>query len=261
MPQRAIRMPGLTLRRHRAAWIAAATALAAAGPAFGAHPLEAEDTSTQGQGNVEIENGLSWSRSGGAAVFVYQPQLSYGLAPTLDVIVQPSWVRGYNAAGTRSNGVGDTNIDAKWRFYGSDPVAFGIRLGVTAPTSQHELGLPHDEVSAHALLLATYDAAPFTIHGNLGLARNPHGSGVKTWGGRVAAAVMWAANEHLILTTEAVAVSNPSLEGGLWPVTLLAGAIYTVFPGLDIDVGFQSTVRAKVSSRQWLLGFTYRFAP
>ncbi|WP_454733614.1 MULTISPECIES: transporter [Cupriavidus] len=260
MPQRADDSPRPTQRRQPAAWIAAA-ALAAAPPAFGAHPLEAEDTSTQGKGNIELENGMSWLRAEGATVFTYQPQISYGLTPTLDLIVQPSWIRGFDPDGARTRGLGDTNIDAKWRFHGSAPWAFGTRLGVAAPTSQHGLGLPHDKVSAHALMLATYDAAPFTFHGNVGLARNPEESGARTWEKRVAAAVMWAANEHLILTAEAVAVTDPNPASGAWPVTLLAGVIYTVFPGLDLDIGYQATVRAKVPSREWLLGITYRFAP
>lgn len=235
--------------------------LAVARAAFAAHPLEAEDTSTQGKGNVELENGLSWLSTGGATAFTYQPQISYGLAPTLDLIVQPSWVRGPGALDDRVQGLGDTNLDVKWRFYGSAPWAFGARLGVTLPTSQHGLGLPHNKPSAHALLLATYDAAPFTFHGNVGLASNPEGSGLKKWESRVAGAVMWAINEHLILTTEAVADANPNPASRAWPMTVLVGAIYTIIPGLDIDVGYQSTVRARVSSREWLIGFTYRFAP
>ncbi|WP_454725464.1 MULTISPECIES: transporter [Cupriavidus] len=261
MPQRADdSAPPTPRRRSSAAWLAIA-ALALIRPAFGAHPLEAEDTSTQGKGNIELENGLSWLRADGATVFTYQPQVSYGLTPTLDLLVQPSWVRGFDPDGARTRGLGDTNIDAKWRFYGSAPWAFGTRLGVTAPTSQHGLGLPHDKVSAHALMLATYDAAPFTFHGNLGLARNPEDGGTRRWEKRVAAAVMWAANEHLILTAEAVAVTDPSPASGAWPVTLLAGVIYTVVPGLDIDIGYQSTMRARVPSHEWRLGFTYRFAP
>lgn len=239
----------------------AVAAIAIADPAFGAHPLEAEDTSTQGKGNIELENGLSWLRAGDAAVFTYQPQVSYGLTPTADLIVQPSWVRGFDADGAHAHGLGDTNIDAKWRFYGSDPWSFGTRLGVTVPTSQHGLGLPHDDVSAHMLLLATYDAAPFTFHGNLGLARNPQGSGARRWERRVAAAAMWAANEHLILTAEAVVASDPDPTRRAWPATVLGGVIYTIIPGLDIDVGYQSTVRARVQTHEWLVGFTYRFAP
>ena len=58
--------------------------------AFAAHPLQTEDTGTQGPGNVEIENGFSRARSGSSTLAVYQPQLSLGLATPFDAIVQPS---------------------------------------------------------------------------------------------------------------------------------------------------------------------------
>lgn len=31
--------------------------------------------------------------------------------------------------------------------------------------------------------------------------------------------------------------------------------------GRDIDIAYQSSVRASVPTREWLIGFTYRFAP
>ena len=67
--------------------------LALAAPsAFAAHPLQTEDTGTQGAANVEIENGLARARFDGTTLTTYQPQLSVGLATTVDAIVQPSLV-------------------------------------------------------------------------------------------------------------------------------------------------------------------------
>jgi hypothetical protein len=228
--------------------------------AFAAHPLQTEDTGTQGQGNIEIEHGLSWSRDDASRVFAYQPQISYGLAPTLDVIVQPSWldVRG---GGIRTAGWGDTNLDAKWRFFGEAPLSFAVRAGATLPTSERDLGLPHGTVSTHALFVATVDAAPFTIHANLGLSQVPASAGGRTRIAHASAALMWAPNERLTLTVDGGASSNPDPARGSWPATLLAGAIYTLRPGLDVDLGYQSSVAASAPSRQWLMGVTYRFAP
>ena len=71
---------------------AAIAALLVATRAFAAHPLQTEDTGTQGAGNLELENGLAWSRFDGGRLFSYQPQFSFGAAPTFDLIVQPSWL-------------------------------------------------------------------------------------------------------------------------------------------------------------------------
>lgn len=225
-------------------------------PAFAAHPLQTEDTGTQGTGNVEIENGLSWARTGGARVLSYQPQFSYGLTPAFDLIVQPSWLRQPDARGW-----GDTNVDVKWRFHGAGPWSLGLRAGVDLPTGKARLGLPHGTAGAHGLLVATYDEAPMTLHFNVGMDHNPASAGGRRHVGRVSAAVMWAASERLIWTLDAGASADPDPNRRAWPATLLGGFIYTLTPGLDADVGYQLTTGARPSTRQWLAGLTYRFAP
>jgi hypothetical protein len=40
----------------------------------------------------------------------------------------------------------------------------------------------------------------------------------------------------------------------------LAGLIYTVRPGLDLDVGYRGCLTSVAPQRQWLLGITYRGA-
>lgn len=236
-------------------------ALAFTGSAQAAHPLQTEDTGTQGAGNVELENGLSWSRAGSARAFAYQPQISYGVTPTFDLIVQPSWLHNRDEGSATVRGFGDTNLDGKWRFFGDAPLSFAVRAGVTLATSQNELGIPHGKVAAHAILATTYDAAPFTVHGNLGLTQNPSGTGERRRIARVSGALMWAASEQLTLTVDGGAEANADLTRSSWPAALLVGAIYTIRPGLDVDIGYQSSVRAAVTTREWLVGLTYRFAP
>ncbi len=226
-----------------------------------AHPLRTEDTGTQGAGNVELENGLSWSRTDAATVFMYQPQVSFGISPTLDFVAQPSWWSERDEGSPATRGWGDSNLDAKWRFYGDAPLSFGVRAGLALATGQRGLGMAHDTVSIHAVLVCTYDYAPFTFHGNLGLAQNPGNPGERSRIARVSAAVMWAADERLTLTADAGAESSSSSDRSSWPSTVLAGAIYTIRPGLDVDAGYQSSVRASSTTRQWLFGITYRFAP
>jgi hypothetical protein len=235
--------------------------LLCAGGAMAAHPLQTEDTGTQGAGNVEFENGLSWARSDGAKVFVYQPQISYGVTPSFDLIVQPSWLRSRAAGGDTASGWGDTNLDGKWRFYGEAPLSLGIRAGATLATSQQGLGNPHGKTTAHAVLVATFDAAPFTVHGNVGMVQNPSGTGQRAHTVLVSSALMWAVTEQFILTADAGAQSNPDPARKSWPATLLGGVIYSATPSLDLDLGYQSSVRSTVATREWLMGITYRFAP
>ena len=238
----------------------AASLLAGTAPAaFAAHPLQTEDTGTQGAANVEIENGFSRARFDSTTLTVYQPQVSVGLATTVDAIVQPSFVW-QHAPGQSASGFGDTNIDAKWRFYGSDPISFAIRAGVLAPTSQKGLGLPHGDVSEHALLVATWDATPTTVHANLGFTHFPSGAGGRQNVAHVSAAVMQQVNERLILTADGELDQDPDPMRKTWPGALLGGVIWTARPGLDLDVGFQRSFNAQVVTRQWMAGLTYRFS-
>ena len=225
--------------------------------AFAAHPLQTEDTGTQGAGNVEIENGLARARFDSTTLTTYQPQLSVGLAPTLDAILQPSLVWLHAPAQPAVSGAGDTNIDAKWRFWGSDPWSLAIRAGAQAPTSQKGLGLPHGQWAEHALLVATWDDSPTTVHANLGLTRVPLAAGTRA---HVSAAVMQALDERVILTVDGGFDQDPDPRRRAWPGTLLAGAIWTARPGLDLDIGWQRSVDARTVNRQWMAGLTYRFS-
>jgi hypothetical protein len=74
------------------------------------HPLLSEDTGTQGKGNYELELGYDWSQQDGDHNSLLQPQLSWGVTPTIDVIAQPSLIIDDNN-GQRTTGAGDTNLD------------------------------------------------------------------------------------------------------------------------------------------------------
>lgn len=225
-----------------------------------AHPLQTEDTGTQGAANVEIENGLARARFDGTTLTTYQPQVSVGLATTVDAIVQPSFVWQHAPGQAAVAGAGDTNADAKWRFWGSDPWSLAVRAGVLAPTSAHGLGLPHGRVSEHALLVATWDDAPTTVHANLGVTRMPRASGARATIAHLSAALMQALDERLILTVDGELDQDPDPSRRAWPGSVLAGAIWTARPGLDLDVGWQRSVDARPVQRQWMAGLTYRFS-
>jgi len=239
-----------------------AFALATAVPAsFAAHPLQTEDTGTQGTGNLEIENGLSRTRSASTTQTVYQPQLSLGLATTLDAIVQPAYVW-QHVAQERASGLGDTNVDAKWRFWDSHPLSFAIRGGVALATNQDGLGLTHGKSSEHVLLALTWDRAPTTVHVDVGTTIVPRAaaSPARRVMTGVSAAVLQQIDEHLILTMDASFAQSPNPHKASWPGTVLVGAIWTVRPGLDLDLGWQRSVDDTPVARTWLAGLTYRFA-
>jgi hypothetical protein len=228
--------------------------------AFAAHPLQTEDTGTQGSSNVEIENGLARARFDSTTLTTYQPQLSLGVATSVDAILQPAIARLQAPGRPAGSGLGDTNLDGKWRFWGSDPWSLALRAGVLAPTSRRGFGLPHGEVSEHALLAATWDDSPTTVHANVGVTRVPRAAGMRTTIAHLSAAVMQAIDERLILTADGEIDQDPDASRKTRPGSLLGGVIWTARPGLDLDIGYQRSVGAQPVNRQWMAGLTYRFA-
>ena len=227
--------------------------------ALAAHPLMTEDTATQGHGNVEIENGFSRAEQASAWVFEYQPQLSYGLATALDLIVQPSWLAQHPRSGAHTADWGDTNIDAKWRFFGEASWSWAIRAGVTPSTNRQGLGLPAGKTSEHAVLVLTYEETPLAVHLNGGLIVNPAGAALRRCMGHFSAAVMWTVNRHLIVTGEAAVDGNADPLLDSWGGSALIGTVFTVRSGLDVDLGYQAGIHSGAAHAA-LAGITYRFA-
>lgn len=219
-----------------------------------------EDTGTQGRGNAELELGYAWSRQDRASSFLFQPQLSVGTSSTFDLILQPSWTRVSPPGGPHEQGLGDTNLDFKWRFYGSAPWSLGVRAGLQLPTAHNDLGLPNNKVAPHALMVLTADFAPLTIDVNVGYSRVPDASGARPDLLHVSAAATYAANEKLFFVLDTAIDSNPDSHEVTPPAVALAGVIYTARPGLDLDVGYRGQLNSAAPQRQWLLGITYRGA-
>jgi hypothetical protein len=241
--------------------LVALLAIALAAPAFAGHPMLTEDTGTQGTGNAELELGYSWANGDGDRTFVFQPQLSYGVSTSVDLIVQPSWIDD-NERGTPANrGFGDTALDAKWRFWGADPLSLGVRAGVTAATSASGLGLPDGKTSEHAMLVATWDAAPLTVDANLGVALYPDVPGQRQHTYHASAAATYARSERLSFVLDLDLDSNPEPTRSQWPAVGLVGVIYTLRSGLDVDLGYRAALDSAAVARQWLVGLTYRWAP
>jgi hypothetical protein len=228
--------------------------------AHAAHPLQTEDTGTQGTAKVEIENGFSRARFDATTLAVYQPQLSLGVATTVDAIVQPAVERLQAQGQPTVAGLGDTNLDGKWRFRDQDPWSLAIRAGLLLPTGKTGLSLLHGEVSGHALLVASWHDGPSTVHANLGLTREPRAPGTRLTVAHLSAAVMQAVGDRLILAADGGIDQDPAAARKAWRGSALAGVIWTARPGLDLDVGYRRNFNAPSLDRQWLAGLTYRFA-
>lgn len=109
--------------------------------------------------------------------------------------------------------------------------------------------------------MTTLDADPFTLHANFGYSHLPQSSGQRRDIARAAAALQWAASDSLTLSIEATSARSDDPTRTSSDTDALLGMVLTLRPGLDFDFGRRTSVRAAESSRSWLMGLTWRFAP
>jgi len=241
---------------------ALAILLACAVDAFAAHPLLTEDTGTQGARRFELELGNTWTRDGGKRAYEFGPQLSYGVLPNLDGIVRPTWIalRTAGDGATTARGAGDTAVDVKWRFYEAGAVSVATRAGIDAPTGDAARGLAAGKATYHVLAAVSVDAAPLALHANLGYTR-ARGDAVnrRDLFRASTAAVMTIDSGWQMLLYDIAVDSNPERAQSTPPGVVRIGAIYTVRPGCDVDVGYQARLNHAAPTRVLLAGLTVRW--
>src|SRR5262249_30133095 len=149
---------------------------------------------------------------------------------------------------------------AKWRFYGSAPWSLAVRAGASVPTAHDDLGLHH--IAPHGMLVATGDFTPFTLDANLGYAQLPAEVGQRGDLYHLSTAVTLESARRLFFVLETSLDTNPlRTTGKSFAAIGQLATIYTVRPGLDVDVGFRARLNATGPAQQWLLGITIRGAP
>jgi hypothetical protein len=242
--------------------LCAAALFLTASHAFAAHPSLTEDTGTQGENRFELELALEQERDGDARSLEFGPQLSYGLTANLDLILRPTWLDNRASAeeGRRhERGIGDTTLDFKWRFLESDAMSFGVRAGVDLPTGSESHGLGSGTPSYHGLLIATFDAAPWSFSVNAGCVYHEPTPEQRrdTW--VAAAGAVWVVNEGLKITSDVGVERNADPSRSTTPAVARIGAIYTINQHWDIDVGYQSRLNDAAPRHLFLAGATLRW--
>ncbi len=230
--------------------------------AFAAHPSLTEDTGTQGEGRFELELGVQQAHEGDTRSFELGPQLSYGLAANFDLILRPTWLdnRSSSADGSeRERGIGDTALDFKWRFYEVDAVSLGVRAGVDLPTGSESRGLGSGTPAYRGVLIATFDAAPWSFSLNAGYVYNEPTAEQRrdTW--VAAAGAVWVVREGLKLTADVGSERSADPARSTWPTVARIGVIYTVNQYWDLDVGYQSRLNDSAPRDVFLAGATVRW--
>ena len=202
--------------------------------AYGAHPLNTEDTGTQGRGRWQLELNGERNRDEGVNGAQAAAVLSYGFAETADVQVGLSW----QDTGVEK-GAGDSNVAVKWRFWEQDAWSVGLRGGVSLPSGDEERGLGAGRTTWTALLIGQYEGERWTFLSHLGYRRNRNTQGERESIPELSGAVLYRATPGLRLLLDAVATRNPHPESDRALRSVVAGFIWSVSKDIDLDAGIR----------------------
>lgn len=226
--------------------------------AHAAHPLVTDDTGTQGRKNHQIEFNTDRMRFEGVDSRVGGFTYTYGLKERLDVYIDIP----YNF--TPPRGANDFVVGAKWRFWENEQLSLALKPEISLPTADENKGLGNGRANYALSTLATFEAAPWTFHANLGLAINRYAldevaqsSRRLTWHTSIAAA--YAVNDKWVIVADTGIERNQDKESPSHPAFILTGLIYSPYPQLDLDVGLRRGLGTDKGVRQWGGGMTFRF--
>jgi len=251
---------------------------------WAAHPFLTDDTGTQGAGNWQLE--LQAERGtldrtadvGGvpvqqeSRVTVFTPVLTYGVLENLDVALGLNHARQRTTDNgvvvAESDGMADSTVDIKWRFYESGALSLALKPSFLLPTGDENRGLGTGKASWGVSFIATYETKPWAFHGNVAysdvryqLPQDAADNRSDLW--RVSAGAAWSVRDDLRLVGEAGARANqaksdPYLPGGTGQFAML-GLIYSPTDKVDFDIGLRRRLNDAELDWTILVGATFRW--
>ena len=236
--------------------------------AYASHPLITDDAGTQGKGKTQLEFNGEYEREKGDGARSESftgptiPVLSYGISDNTDIALGASYqhVQTRDAEGTRTvNGMTDTGIDLKWRFFEREGLAFALKPGITLPTGNDKRGLGAGRVTYHLDFIATKEIKPWDFHFNLGYTRNENGVHERENLWKVSLAGVLDVARNLKAIGNVGIERNTDRASHRDPAFVLGGLIYSIRESLDIDIGVRMGINRRGTDYSVPAGITWKF--
>ena len=204
---------------------------------WAAHPLVTDDTLTQAHGHWQVEMNSDryqrrdqrWVQTGAAAI-------QYGAASNLDLSLGSALLL------APSDGVGDSTVGAKWRFWENGNVSAGLKTELVLPTGNAGKGNGYGRINGGVTLLGSYHTGPWLLLGNLALSSNDYQNVTLRdanrrilW--RTSAAALFTFDAQWRLVVDGGVRRNEAQGISVYPAFLLAGVIYSPHQEIDFDLG------------------------
>jgi hypothetical protein len=251
---------------------------------WAAHPFITDDTGTQGAGNWQLElqaERIQFGRTTDAGagpveqtrkITVFTPVLTYGLLENLDIALGLNHVRQRvteNGVVTDdTNGMADSTLELKWRFYEADGLSLALKPGLLLPTGDENSGLGTGKPSWGVNFIATYEAKAWTFSGNAAyshvrykLQQDADENRADLW--RISGGLAYSVRDDLRLVGEVGVRANASRNDPHLPGTngqfAMLGAIYSPTGKIDLDLGFRKSLNHAEFDWTILVGATFRW--
>jgi hypothetical protein len=237
-----------------------------AAPVYAAHPLITDDAGTQGKGKFQLEvNGqYGYDRDGEVVLKSSNvaATLTYGAVDTVDIIVgMPyQWLRTKDSVSiSNENGIGDTALAVKWRFYETDGFSFAMKPGVNLPTGDSDRGMGNGKVGGSIFFITTKEMKPWAFHLNAGYIFNQNkvDQQLNLW--HASAAAEYEVIKNLRLVANIGAQRNALKDSDTPPIFLIGGIIYSLTEKIDLDAGYKFGLTRTELDHTVMAGITLRF--
>jgi hypothetical protein len=240
------------------------------GTAFAAHPLLTDDTGTQGAGKFQLETTGTWSKdksdlnsagtkeSTNLAAVVF----TAGIADSLDLVVGVpyAWIKTTEAGETtRQDGVLDTAVEAKWRFWEKSNISLAIKPGILLPTGDETKGFGTGKIGYFASFISTAQVEPWAFDLNLAYFHLENKADERTgiWFGSLSSRLKIAKTWTLV--GEVGATRNTDKADSCHPAFAQIGLIYSPLENVDLSAGLLMGLNDAEVDEAIRLGLTVRF--
>jgi hypothetical protein len=272
---------GATMRALAAAVLLALTPAARALP-----PFITDDTGTQGDGRWQLEftgehvhhkrsadvDGASVTQlrqvTAGAAV------LTRGFGERLDLAVTviglQNSVEENGTLQSKSSGLGDTVLEAKWRFFGEEEQAMSLALkaSLSLPTGDENRGLGTGKASGALNLILTHETGPWMLMANAAFIRVRYKREEDEQSGhsrlrRFSGGMTYAVHEGWRLAAELGYRTNASKDDPFLPGRngsyAMLGAIWSFSKDDDLALGVRRAASSGEQDWAFIGGATFRW--
>lgn len=235
------------------------------------HAFITDDTGTQGKGKFEFDvngqldfdketvNGVSVESTGSQV----STTLSYGFIENADLILnlpyQWSKVREDGLTVYDENGVSDTTMEIKWRFFEKEGFSLALKPGVVFPTGDDKKGLGAGSTGYHAFLIGSKEVAPWAFHVNLGYIANENkrDDEKNIWNASLAAG--YEVVKNLRLVGEIGIEQNRDKTADNDPAFILGGIEYTFSKHFEVNFGVKYGLTAAETEWSLMTGVSFMF--